>query len=360
MKKEKRQIVLLIVLLLALCFAASGCKARTGAESAQTPAATSTPEPVTGAAPTVTQQPQETVIAAVTPTPPSTVPDVTATPEATKAPISVEIRYEGQAAGTLSFQTGTVFQLQGAASDGSSGGFWTSSDASSASVDENGVVTCWKAGTPKITYTLGDASASCSLQITEPTVRICFGGVDKYDISLSNMWGFEIQLQAVVTPEGSPVTWSSDDPSVASVSDTGYVTGHKMGSTNIVCKCGTAKATCIIRILSNPPTYLQPTPDPDDPTPRIVITYNGVADPDFTITVGQAMDMNYILYNIDPSTPVVWSVGDPGYASVDANGVIVGLRSTFGISALRNYTTLKVTCGEYSYESTVFIKEAQG
>ena len=38
--------------------------------------------------------------------------------------------------------------------------------------------------------------------------------------------------------------------------------------------------------------------------------------------------------------------------------VLISLSSsTFGIEPLRNYTVLKVTCGEYSYESLVFIKK---
>ena len=102
----------------------------------------------------------------------------------------VEIFYENKAVTELSFQTSTVIRLQAVASDGSTGGIWTSSDASSASVDENGIVTCWKVGNPKITYTIGDASASLSLTVTEPTIKICYGGVEKTDISLSGQWGY--------------------------------------------------------------------------------------------------------------------------------------------------------------------------
>ena len=216
------------------------------------------------------------------------------------------------------------------ASDGSTGGIWTSSDASSASVDENGIVTCWKVGNPKITYTLGEVSASLTLTVTEPTIKICYAGTEKTDISLSGLWGYEIQLTAVVTPEGSEVTWSSEDPAIATVSETGLVTGKKMGYTNIVCKSGTAKAVCIIRVTDNPPAAqasAQTTPDPNDKTPRVVITCFGLPNSDFTISVGQSVDLNCTMYNIDPSTNTeTWTIDDTAIATVNENGVVTGVK----------------------------------
>jgi|GEM_PF-937770 len=356
MKRERTCLALILLLVLVLAVSASGCTNRSEeADVDASPEATGTPEPVTSVDNTGTSP------ELFTPVPvdasPSATPEEVVTPATPAEPVTVVLQYEGSEVTALSFQTSAVFQLHAVTSDGSSGGTWTSSDASAASVDENGVVTCWKAGAPKITYTIGDASKSCTVTITEPTVRIFFAGVEKNDISMSSAWGYEIQLQSVVTPEGSAVTWSSDDTSVASVNETGYVTAHKMGTTTIHCKCGTAKASCIFRILDNPPTYMAATPDPNDGTPRIVITYAGVPNSDFTIRVGEAWDMNYALYNIDPNSAVTWSVSDPEYATVDANGVIVGLKTTFGIAPNRNYTRLIATCGEYSCESIVFIKE---
>ncbi len=377
MRKGTIRLLLILTLAFALCVFSAGCGERDKQSAANDPAAAATPEPVTELpseetpAPGATDAPEAG--GAATPAPPAeqapaeTAQDPAAaeqtpepTPEASHEPITVELQYNGNPITAMSFMTSSVFQLDAVASDGSIGGTWTSSDASSASVDANGVVTCWKAGTPKITYTLNGASASCTLTITEPTVAIYFGGAPKNDITLNSIWGFTIQLVSVVNPLGSEVTWSSDDTSVASVSDNGFVTAHKMGTAVISCKCGTATAICYIRVTDNPPAYLAPTPDPNDGTPRIVITYAGVANSDFTMTVGQALDMDYALFNIDPATAqVTWSVLDPAYATVDANGVIVAKKSTWGIAPLRNYTVLKVTCGNYSYESYVFIKKEE-
>lgn len=373
MRKGTIRLLLILALLFALCVCFTACGERDQKPADGDPTASASPEPVTelpgedtpvSDVPEVTDAPE--TAGAATPAPPAdpAAVDTEQTPEPTSAapsePITVELQYNGNPITAMSFMTSSVFQLEAVASDGSSGGTWTSSDASSASVDANGVVTCWKAGSPKITYTLNGASASCTLTITEPTVAIYFGGAPKNDITLNSIWGYTIQLVSVVNPLGSEVTWSSDDTSVASVTENGFVTAHKMGTAVISCKCGTAQAICYIRVTDNPPAYLAPTPDPNDGTPRIVITYAGVANSDFTMTVGQALDMDYALFNIDPATAqVTWSILDPNYASVDANGVIVAKKSTWGIAPLRNYTVLKVTCGNYSYESYVFIKKEE-
>ena len=343
-----------LLLALAICLSLTACNDSHEAPVVATVApVTETPVPSFPAAtsdtpiPETIREPEMTTPAPMEPT---------ATPF--HGPITVKLQYDGADVSALSFQTATVFQLTAVTSDGSSGGSWTSSDASAASVDENGVVTCWKVGSPKITYTLGDASASVSLTITEPTVKICFGGEVKSDITINGAWGFSIDLVAQVDPEGTSVTWSTDDSSVATVTDTGHVTALRMGTTTVRAKCGTAEATCIIRITANPPTYVAPTPTVDDDTPRIVIVYWGVPNTDFTITVGDKVQMNYILYNIDPGTPVTWSIQDPAFASVDANGIVTGLRPTKEKDAYAPYTTLVATCGDLRCECIVRVKEA--
>ena len=177
MMKKLYRMVAFALAAAALCFSLTGCGIsdffknkgnKTPDDASASPSSAATPAPETA----------------------TPVPEVSATPEPTKGPVKIEIFYENEAVTALSFQTSTVIRLQAVASDGSTGGIWTSSDASSASVDENGIVTCWKVGNPKITYTLGEASASLTLTVTEPTIKICYAGTEKTDISLSGLWGY--------------------------------------------------------------------------------------------------------------------------------------------------------------------------
>ena len=358
MKRMSLRLFCLLLVVAAVCtFGACTNKDEKSEDNLKTnttPVPEITPEPAVAdmTAVPATQVPAETHAA----------PTAEPTPEATAAPaepITVKLYYNNAEVSELSFQTSTVFQLQSVASDGTIGGSWTSSDASIASVDLYGVVTCYKPGSAKITYTQGDATASCTLNITEPTVRIFFAGAEKNDITLKSAWGFEIDLKAVVTPDGSPVTWTSDDATVATVDENGHVSAKRMGTTTVHAKCGTADARCIVRVTENPPTYVAPTPDIDDGTPRLVIAYWGVANPDFTISVGQEVQMGYILYNVEGNPTVTWSIEDPNFASVDNTGKVTGLRPTKERSAYEPYTKLIATCGDLRCECIVRVKEAE-
>ena len=336
--KRKISAKAVLALYLALCLVLAGCGKNQETEEGQQPETEASASP--SASPSATPQP--------TPTP---------SPE----PVTVTIQENGTEVDALSCMTSEVFQLQAVSSDGSTGGEWSSSNSETATVDVNGVVTCIKAGSVKITYTLGTATATCSLTITEPTVKILFGGAAKSDITLNSLWGFEIQLTAQVTPEDAAYEWTVDNPTIVSVSETGLVTALKAGTTTVHCKCGTAKASCVIRITENPPqaqggtTTATATPDPNDTTPRVVITFWGEPSTDFTVRVGASVDMDYKLYNISGDQSVTWSIEDPEYATVDANGVVTGVKETTGEVT---YTKLICTCGDVTGEAVVRVAKA--
>lgn len=56
------------------------------------------------------------------------------------------------------------------------------------------------------------------------------------------------QLSATVTPSGSTVTWSSNNPSVASVNSSGRVTTHQVGQATITASTADASDTCVITV----------------------------------------------------------------------------------------------------------------
>jgi len=106
---------------------------------------------------------------------------------------------------------------------------WSSSDEAVATVDAAGLVNALAAGTATITATTNDGTgltASCTVTVTPPAVQ-----PDAIELSEK---AFTLQLtqsrQVSVTTEGAgAVTWSSSDPSVASVDADGVVTAHSHG-----------------------------------------------------------------------------------------------------------------------------------
>ena len=300
--------------------------------------------------------------AAVTASPaPSTTPEPTFTPAPTEEPISVQILCDGQPVTSLTKLSTSVLQLIGSASDGSIGGFWSSGDASIASVDANGVVSCWKTGTTNINYEIeGKGTASVSLSVSEPVITVFLNGaIAPSDISMRNEWGMELTFVADVDPEGE-VAWSSDDEGVASVDTNGKATAHHIGTTTIHCKCGTAKKDIILRVLENPyNNYIEPTPDPNaQKEPRIAICFSGVENNDFTITEGTSISMACLGKNLDINgQTVTWSIDDESIATVTQQGVVTGVGT--GKNG-HNWATITVTCGDYTDTSIVRVVKPKG
>lgn len=323
-----------------MCLALIGCKGKDKTEE-------------------VPQNPVETdSIPEVTPEPATPTPSPSPSPTPTPVPVTAEIQRDGVAVTATEAMAGTVFQMTGSISDGSIGGTWSSSDETIVSVDANGVVSCWKKGAATVNYALGDISAQCTVTVSEPVLKIQFGGVVKSDITLNGLWGYTIQLEASVSPADAAYTWTVDDETVAKVDENGLVTALKEGTTSVRLKSGTTSTTCVLRIIGNPPGAVQETPaaatpDPNDTTPRLVITFWGSPNSDFTVGVGASVDMDYVLYNVAGSPEVTWSIADTEFAAVDANGVVTGIKSTKDGRPEKPYTILTATCGDLKCETVV-------
>ncbi len=69
--------------------------------------------------------------------------------------------------------------------------------------------------------------------------------------------GDEEQLDAKVLPFEFPtltpsVEWEAEDPEVATVDETGLVTGVKVGATKIIVRAGNASDECIVNVIEVP------------------------------------------------------------------------------------------------------------
>ena len=128
---------------------------------------------------------------------------------------------------------------------------WESDDTDIATVDADGNVTALAPGTAKITVTTvdGDFSASCNVEV----IAIPPTGVKVNTIFATLEIGETLSLIARVTPDDSDfkdVTWTSSQPSVASVDD-GTVTALAAGTTTITVTTvfGGLKATCEVEVI---------------------------------------------------------------------------------------------------------------
>ncbi len=125
---------------------------------------------------------------------------------------------------------------------------WSSADASVATVTQDGLVTGVGGGTAQITATAGNASGSATV-----TVEVPVASVSIVPESITVAEGSSVQLTAEVRDadgnllQERQVMWSSPDPEIASVDQTGRVSGIARGSVQITATSegvsGTANVT---------------------------------------------------------------------------------------------------------------------
>ena len=124
---------------------------------------------------------------------------------------------------------------------------WTSADESIATVDENGKVTGLKAGTTTIIVrTLHDVMAACEVTVTEEEIEETIA-LDQTAVTLKE--NETAGLKATVTPEGTYVTWSSNNTAVAVVDENGNVTAVAAGTAVITAETPSGvKAECTVTV----------------------------------------------------------------------------------------------------------------
>lgn len=124
---------------------------------------------------------------------------------------------------------------------------WISGDESVAVV-ENGVVTALHEGSTKITARTESRMASCLLTVVRPSVTGITLDKETIELRIDE----SSALTAVVTPDNVRdvvVEWSTDNASVASVTQKGVVTGIGVGSTVITVRASGFTDECTVTVL---------------------------------------------------------------------------------------------------------------
>ncbi len=183
---------------------------------------------------------------------------------------------------------------------------WSSDDPSVATV-EDGLVTAVGRGSTTIRAKYGDQEATCKVyvRLTEPQEETLELNREEFTLSQA---GETWQLYTGDLDRGQ-ITWSSDDPSVATVED-GLVTAVANGDTTIRAKYGDQEVTCKV--------YVSISEEPVDPEVTLVLdTYQGSGE--FTLSqIGETHQLFSQDKNpgIDPSQ-IAWSISDTAVATVE-------------------------------------------
>ncbi|NSB30235.1 Ig-like domain-containing protein [Clostridium saccharoperbutylacetonicum] len=148
--------------------------------------------------------------------------------------------------------------------------------------------------------------------------------LDKSALNLTE--GYSQQISATTTPAGEQVTWSSSDPSIASVDSTGKVTGVKEGTCTITATTADGlTATCTVTVTKENKS----------------ISLNKSTT---NLTIGDSETL------ISTTTPaginVKWSSSDTSVATVDSNGKVttIGAGTATITATTLDGSNLSATC----------------
>lgn len=239
---------------------------------------------------------------------------------------------------TLSLTTGQNFTLQAMLSPSNATNkevTWESSDAGVAAVSKDGVVTAKKAGKATIVAKAADESgkyASCVVTVTEVKKEVTGVTLNKSSLNLG-IGGSEV-LSATVLPADATnkqVTWLSSTPSVATVSQSGVVTGVKEGTTQISVITADGSKTAICSVIVSGQTQTEPGTQT-----------GGIIDPATGKTAsatfsGMEIELDYT------STAYNGSDKEPGVSIQDASGNDLTEDVDYTLDYYNNLTVGKAT-----------------
>lgn len=192
---------------------------------------------------------------------------------------------------------------------------WYSEDTEIASVDDDGTVIANKEGTTVVVATYNGIQTSCEVIVTSNVVKAKSIKITQGSIELKKGKGTLIQYE--VEPKEAKVEnvkYTTDNPSVATVSDTGYVNAIDVGVTTITITAdNNLKASVTVKVVSSGSTVIEPTS----------LRIKGLSR---QLVVGStATVLTEFVPNNATNKTLVWSSSNPSIATVDNNGNLKGI-----------------------------------
>ena len=213
---------------------------------------------------------------------------------------------------------------------------WTSSNPSVATVDQDGRVTALHEGTATITAKAGDKTAICTVFVKMMVIPVSWIGLDQYYLEITE--GQTATITATVAPDNATdktVTWSSGNPLIASVDQSGNVTGQAEGTTTITAKAGDMTATCSVTVKKS----------------GVAVELVILDKTSLELSEGEvAMLYATVLPSNATDKTVTWTSGNASVATVDQNGKVTG--------KAEGTTTITAKAGDKTATCSVTVKKA--
>lgn len=219
--------------------------------------------------------------------------------------------------------------------------FWASQNATVASVSQSGIITGVGSGNTQIAASAGGKSALVAVsvnarpvslvRIVPPTPSVQAGRTVTLAAEAVDASGAEVV--------GRPVSWTSSNPNVASVSNAGVVTGVATGQATITATVDGINGTAVVTVSAVPASSVTIVPD------------NG------SVEQGEALQLSAVARDAQGNTltgkNATWSSSDEAIATVSSTGRVVGIsEGSFtitaridGVSGTGSYSVTKIPVG---------------
>lgn len=213
---------------------------------------------------------------------------------------------------------------------------WTSSAPHVATVSSSGVVTGTAAGSATISATVQGIKGSTALTVTDVPVSSVTVAPSTTQLTV----GGSIQLLATARDAGGSVitgrsiTWSSSDPTIASVSSTGLASALAAGTAQLTATIEGVQGTASLTVIVVPVTSVVVSPQ----SPQV--------------TIGNTVQLSAAAKDAAGNTlagrTASWSSSNTAVATVDANGLVTAVAAgsstmTATVSGIPGTSSVTVT-----------------
>jgi uncharacterized protein YjdB len=214
--------------------------------------------------------------------------------------------------------------------------FWYTTDSTVVTVLQNGRVIALKTGGCRVIAVFNSISDTAVVGVTNGATTLTILNRNDTLPSIGDTMTIPVQILNArgQSLPASAATWSSNDPTIATVTSNALLTSVAVGKTVIHAVAGVLRDSAIVVVTNNPTT----------------IVLNSTLD---TMTArGQTLQYTAQLTNGAGNpimgAPITWTSSNTGVASVNANGVVTALTN--------GTTTITATSGSVHANATVVVR----
>lgn len=204
---------------------------------------------------------------------------------------------------------------------------WTSSDPTVASVDAGGNVEAHNLGSTIITAEVAGKTASCEILVDAPLQSI------ETETELNLVKNQKTQITYTLNPsdttDSRQVTFTSADPEIAQVDETGLVTAIKAGTTEITL-AGANSVTAVVTVNVE-----------EIPVEGIVLNYTSAV-----VEKDEQLQLTAKVYpeNTTDDVKITWSSSDENIVTVDENGMVTAVGGGNAVITASDGKGVKAEC----------------